>query len=148
MANPGLQRSRIVKRRKFCPQATGVRRMRRTGDQGCDTCIARAYKDVRPGLERSRECAAQWSPWACAKQDSAAQWVYAGPERDIEILPHRSTPVCPPDTILVSAANQSLSSFHINGISRISLSFHAVTTPDTDSVCPDSDTLIEPTCNL
>jgi hypothetical protein len=37
-----------------------MERMRSTGNQGCDICVARVYRDVRTGLERSRECAAQW----------------------------------------------------------------------------------------
>jgi hypothetical protein len=28
--------------------------------QGCNACVARAYRDVRPGLARSTDCAAQW----------------------------------------------------------------------------------------
>ena len=43
------------KHRELIPQAPGVERMRSTADHG-------------------------WTPRACAKQDSAAQWVYAGPE--------------------------------------------------------------------
>jgi hypothetical protein len=67
-ANPWLSaRCRKQKRRKSRPQPPGVERMRSTGNQGCDTCVARAYMDVRPGLERSRECAAQWLPRACAQ---------------------------------------------------------------------------------
>src|ERR1700688_3817519 len=45
-----------------------VRRMRRTGDQGRDACVPRVTMDGHPGLARSRDCAAQWSPRACAKQ--------------------------------------------------------------------------------
>jgi hypothetical protein len=41
--------------------------LRWTGGQGCDIYVARAYKNVRAGLERSREFAAQWPPWACAQ---------------------------------------------------------------------------------
>ena len=33
--------------------------MRSTGDQGCDTCVARADRDGHPGLARSMESAAQ-----------------------------------------------------------------------------------------
>jgi hypothetical protein len=45
-----------------------VRRMRRAGDQGRDACVSRAARDGHPGLARSKDCVAQWSPRACAKQ--------------------------------------------------------------------------------
>jgi hypothetical protein len=41
--------------------------MRSTGSQGCDIYVARAYTEVRPGLERSKESEAQWPHRACAK---------------------------------------------------------------------------------
>ena len=57
---------RGARRRAKRPQ--GARRMRRAGGQGCDTCVARASRDGRPGLERSTDCVAQWPHWACAQQ--------------------------------------------------------------------------------
>src|ERR1700738_1388124 len=44
------------------------RRMRRTGDQGRNACVARVAMDGHPGLARSRDSAAQWSPRAYAEQ--------------------------------------------------------------------------------
>jgi hypothetical protein len=55
---------------KFFPQASGVRRMRRTGRQG-------------------------WRHWACAKQDSAAQWVHAGPEYVLSMQSPNATRMTP-----------------------------------------------------
>ena len=52
----------------------GAQRMRWAGNHECDTCVARAFTNVRPGLECSRDCEAQWFHWAWAERDSPAQW--------------------------------------------------------------------------
>src|SRR5258707_2944773 len=43
---------------------TRIQRVHWTGDQGCDIYVARAYTEVRHGLERSQDSEVQWSPWA------------------------------------------------------------------------------------
>ena len=41
--------------------------MHSTGDQGQDVSVLRVAMDGHPGLARSTECAAQWSPRAWAE---------------------------------------------------------------------------------
>jgi hypothetical protein len=48
--------------------------MRRTGGHGRNACVTRVATDGYPGLERSKDSAAQWPHWACAQQDCVAQW--------------------------------------------------------------------------
>jgi len=51
MANPGLQQCRTALRCKFFPHRPWVERMRSTGGQGCDTCVARAYRGPTHALD-------------------------------------------------------------------------------------------------
>jgi hypothetical protein len=55
-------RCRIAKAQKVCPQLPGVERMRRTGCHGRNACVTWVATGGHPGLERSRDCAAQWTP--------------------------------------------------------------------------------------
>src|SRR5712672_4809805 len=72
-ANAQIRPRRTARRRRQEPvrvmiAVARVRRMRRTGDHGRDACVPRVTMDGHPGLARSRDCAAQWSPRACAEQ--------------------------------------------------------------------------------
>src|ERR1700691_2154347 len=51
----------------FSRSVQGRAACRRACDQGQYACVLRVAMEGHPGLERSTECVAQWSPWACMK---------------------------------------------------------------------------------
>ena len=74
LASPQLALSRVSSRVKHgghnVPRADVLRRFKR----GRNACVARACKDVRPGLARSTDCAAQWTNFLEVYRPLADHW--------------------------------------------------------------------------